>query len=369
MSSSIKIDSKKHKVSSLEHKYKNMAAPEVKIYIDGKEIIKSMGMAVEYLDVDLSVNASDTFEFSVVNAYDHEESEIKWIDSKLKAGKEIKIEIGYTDELKEIFYGYITNIRISSEYEDSAIKVIVSGMDKSFLMMRGKKTNIWNNSSYSDVVNEIAKKYVSKKKVSSTPTVYDSLGQVSQTDYEFIKFLAFESGYEFFVTGDTLYFRKYHEDKTPITTLTLGENIIEIDLGVDIADQIGECVVKGWDSLKREEIMVKENSFTKVGSGKTSGVSIIKSIGKDNVTTNVITSLKSKNEAKIIGKGMMEKSSLEYVYGRVEVMGMPEIIPGRYIKIDKLGNKINDLYYINRVKHSINEDGYRTIVNLGGNTF
>lgn len=366
--SSIKLDSKKYSFSKLEKEYKGMNIPDLKIKIDGKDIIKDEGVAIEYIEVDLSIENADSFEFIVTNAYDLERKNLKWIDKILKVGKEIEISLGYRDAFKEVFFGYITSITIQSNRLDNGINIIVAGFDKSFLMMRGEKSKIWKEIAHSDIIREIGKRYTSKQEIDSTNLKYNTIGQMNQSDYDFIKNLAQEVNYEFFITGDTLYFRKYHKNKSPVLKLSLGENILNFDLQVDLAEQISSVVVRGWDSLKKEEIKVEEKKITKLGNGKSNGPSIIKKIGKENTVKHIYSTIHSSQEGKKIAKAIMEKTSMSFVVGNLEIIGVPQIRPGRYIEIENINEHIDNLFYITKARHIIDEDGYRTNMKIGGNT-
>ena len=48
------------------------------------------------------------------------------------------------------------------------------------------------------------------------------------------------------------------------------------------------------------------------------------------------------------------------------IFGLPEIIPGRFLKIDRVDNLVNRKYYITRVTHRFDGSGFLTEIETEG---
>ena len=57
-----------------------------------------------------------------------------------------------------------------------------------------------------------------------------------------------------------------------------------------------------------------------------------------------------------------ELDNLSWRFGTflIKTVGIPEIIPGRFIKIDGLSSDVNKKVYIVKVIHTINSSGFKT---------
>ena len=51
---------------------------------------------------------------------------------------------------------------------------------------------------------------------------------------------------------------------------------------------------------------------------------------------------------------------------RVRVVVLPELVPGRFVEVSKLEAMANRKYYLKRVNHRINEEGFITEFETGG---
>ena len=57
---------------------------------------------------------------------------------------------------------------------------------------------------------------------------------------------------------------------------------------------------------------------------------------------------------------------MDFVSGEGECVGIPELIPGRYLKIEGSDSHTNGLYFLTKVRHSFSEAGYTTSFEFKG---
>jgi phage protein D len=70
----------------------------------------------------------------------------------------------------------------------------------------------------------------------------------------------------------------------------------------------------------------------------------------------------AKKRAKAEGNRNKQKSQ----GGRGTCVGLPEIVPGRFIQLKKLDKDIDGTYYIKSVNHNLGADGFTTNFSIGG---
>ncbi|MCR8633775.1 phage late control D family protein [Paenibacillus radicis (ex Xue et al. 2023)] len=359
----LKLDSSTYTTDSLAKKYSDFFAPAFEISVDGTKI--SDEIAVASLKVENSLQGTaDSFSFRVTNAFNLIKRDFVWLDNVFVLGKAVDIKLGYLDKLTLVFQGYITSV-VADFSEDDTPSLIVRGMDLSYLMMKGSKSKSWAKKKYSDIVKEIAQAHGAKPQVDDTTTEYITVSQNQIDDYHFIQYLADLVNYDFFVVGKTLYFRKPLTEMTPVVTLEWGTFIRNLSIDMNIADQITEVCVRGWDNKKLEVVEAKATSVTKLGSNSKTGKDIMKAQGS--YIEHVYTNIDSASEAKTHAEALLNKRSMQLVSGQGECVGIPEIRAGRYMKLGGVGTKLNQPYYIIATTHIVDESGYVTRFQLGGN--
>lgn len=360
----IKLDTKSYDFHSLEKKYSGFNGPAVKVLIDGKDIVNKEYMAIGEISVESSIDKADGFYFTIINAYEMDKSSFKW-EKYFVAGNKIEIKFGYIDKFSTVFEGYITQVKY--EFLGGEVpKVIISGMDASFLMMKGKKSLIWTKKKHSDIVSEIIKKYKLKAKVDNTNVEFETIIQNGQTDYEFINYLADINSCEVFTVGGTVYFRKINSDKSSTMTLEMNRTLKEFEIGHDIGEQISSVIVRGYN-IAKEEIEAKAASIDKLGSGDKDGVSLISSIDKENTIHYVYDPVISQKEAEDKAKSILLKKSMNFIEGSGVSIGLPEIMAGRYLTIKGLWGTKDRLFYIKEVRHIYDNNGFNSYFKVGGN--
>lgn len=360
-----KLDSKKYDYLKMSKQYDNFSAPALKIFVEGKDIINKESMAITSTFVETSTEEADAFAFTISNAYDLEKMSFKWVDQYFKPGNKVEIKMGYIDKLITVMEGVITGVRMFIGTE-GVPTIEVNGMDKSFLMMKGKKSFIWTKKKHSNIVSEIGKKYGFKTTSTATKTEFPTVIQNNQTDYEFIKRLASMNGYEFFITGSDLYFRDPVKEKSPIMELKMGDHLVSLELNLDIGEQIGGVVVKGYN-VKKEAVEAKATAITKMGSGNMDGPSLVKSMNSGETIREIYEPVIDKSEADAMAKAVLNDASRKFVTGRAETVGLPELRAGRYVSFKGFWGTGSKTVYIVGCRHEINRDGFMTELYLGGN--
>jgi uncharacterized protein len=363
--SNLKLGTDKHSFDELEKKYRNFIAPAFKLLINNKDAVRE-GMAITNLSVETtSSEESDSVTFTVSNAYNPVTRDFGWLDQLLVLGKTLEVQMGYTDRLSPVFFGYITAVNIRFP-KGGTPELTVTGMDLSFKMMRGRGSKSWANKKVSDIVKEIGQRYgVSSFVIDATTKPLPNLPQEPGNDYQFLQALAQTMNYEFFIVGKTLYFRKKNTNKTPLMTLSWGKHLMSFNVEQNIADQVTKVVVRSWDAKTQKVIEASSQTVNKIGTNAKTGADLLKTLG--DFEENLYVNAEDAQDAKAKADAAMNERALKLVTGDAESIGLPEIRAGRYITLDGLGKRLNQPYYIVNATHTIDESGYITQFKVQGN--
>ncbi|WP_274650191.1 phage late control D family protein [Paenibacillus humicola] len=361
----VKFDNSTYTFDALEQKYRGFFAPAFEVMIDGTSLIRQ-SVAISSIKVDTTVDKkADSFHFTVDNAFDPVRREFQWVDTLLAVGKYTEIRMGYADKLETVFYGLITSVALDYP-ADGNPTVSVTGMDISFLMMKGSHSNSWKEKKDSDVVKAIGAKYGATLTVDDTPVTKPIIEQIRMNDFQFMNALAKENDYDFFVVGKKLFFRKPNQSKTPVLTLMYGKNLRSYSASVDISNQVSQVIVRGFDMKTSQAIEAQAGQIDIIGTNSRTGKDIMNGLASY-TKEYVYTNSRTMQEAQELANALMNERAMDLVTGSGESIGIPEIRAGRYIKLDGLGAKFNQPMYLKQVSHSISASGYLTSFEVGGN--
>lgn len=347
---------------SLETKYRDFRGPIFTVLINGADITTNKMYATS-LTLNTSVEQADSFTMELGGAYDYTAKSFKWKDT-IKLGNEVEIRLGYVDKMETSFHGYITSIKYEAN-SGTDIKIVVSGMDKTFKLMKGLKSRSFIKKTHSDIVSTLAGEAGLTAKVDSTSTVYESVEQYGVSNYNFIKALAEKNNYEAFVSGNDLHFRKLHKSPSAGVTINWTNTMLSFTREDDLFDVPGQISVTGWDSAKKEAVVGVCSSMSPIGSG-TSGKSILDKLSSG-VTEYYYSEVKSASDAKTMAEAIFYRRAAKLVSGRITSIGIPELRAGTYVQIKDLDPNLDHLYYILSASHEITENGYVTHLSIGSN--
>lgn len=368
--SNVKLSQSKTSYDELEKRYRGFIAPAFKIIVNNEDISK-YDIAVESLSINLSTNPkSDTAKFSIPNVYNLVERDFDlYTDDKkqkeiLKLGDTVVVSTGYTDQLEAIFMGYITNIEYN--FSSGAPTVEVTAMDISFFMLRSGEPEKWTNKTIVDVVDDIGRRYgITDFEIEPDNKVIVELSKKNESDHKFLQTQAELRNREFFVVGKKLYFRKKSSTQTSLMKLEWGKHLTSFRVEHDIADQLSKVKVKAAIENTSEVVEVESSKVNKIGSNSTTGPDLMKKMG--NIVEVLLLNVKDRAEAQQIADSRIDELSQRLVSANGSCIGFPELRAGRNIEIGGLGQKLDTLYYIESVTHTIDSSGYKASFTLKGN--
>ena len=353
-------------IEKLAEIYNNFYTPAFEIEVENENIIEK-GVEVVSVSIENDLNKADHFTFTVNNAFDVIQGEILWMDQLFAFGKKVKIKMGYanTKELEVMLVGIITSVRITFP-SGGLPQLEVSGYDLSHCMMKDFQSNSWLKATHSDIVVDMAKKYNQLKCV--VEKTNERFNQVSKTDgksdFQFLSELAQQNYFEFFISGETLYFRAPKYDREPVVTLEWGKSLISFSPEVNVANQITTVEVRGWDPVNKKEFLgiaeAGDELEKKQRGNRQSGGELVQKIYGKSPDLSLSYPVSSQQEADQLAKSILNQHAEGLVTGSGETIGIPKILPGENIFLKGLGKKFSKSYYIESSNHSISSSGYRT---------
>ncbi len=344
----------------LVQKYKNFLNPAFRIRADGTEITQSGKILVQELRISLSYDSASTCNFTVANAYDRTTSRFyPDILKKLCVGQKVEVDIGYDSSMTLIFVGFITEVEI--EY-NMAPTLRITMMDLRKLMMESNRVRQLEVKSPSDAVKKVLEPY---RKLYGTLNVQADtaasepfhLKQDKESDYDFVMRMSREMGKDFFVLGEDVYYQEKTKNSSPILTLTwMGGGIVSFSTSMNY--QVKKFLVIGKEPDSQKEIYVSKTYQSEFVEKL--------ELSAPPPTVYASPSIDSRKKAEDWIEDAIRKEKENGINANLTCMGLPELVPGRFIKCDRLGPPLNRNYYIKKVEHSVDSSGFITKLDLGG---
>ena len=317
--------------------------------------------------------------FWIYNCYDRITCEFAFDDLKkyICMGSCVVISMGYAGCAREIFRGFISRVNFVFRQEDIP-GVEITAMDVKGIMMAGNYSRQLKASSFSEAVKEILDKtayvrlqsneIITGLEITDTPDHVQTGGagekasdrtleMVCESDYEFVVKAAKKYNYEFFSIGGTVYFRKAKNNTELLMEAAPGDGLQSYEIGYDFTGIVQQVEVRGMDAGKSKLISSSKKLNNKLSQGN-KAAPLIKGSQKVYIDPTVT----SREEADYRAGYLAEDISYRLGTLEAQFIGLPELTPGRFMKIKGLGTAVSNTFYLVTVRHIMDDRGYITKV-------
>ena len=341
----------------LVKKYGNFMVPSVKINVNGIDIMNLLRASVSQVNVDLSLSEASSVSFTVENAYQlTTRSFSEEIKTVLCLGSVVTVELGYGSARRKVFKGFISEI--SMEYSDAPSMQITALDVVRLLMMNREQNHRYEQKTYAAIVKSVMQKYCNVcNDFSKVETSADNLIGVTQneSDFEFLQELAARANKEFFVFAGAVYFRTPQKPDREIMTLEWGKSLFSFQLRESYCFE--KIIVQGLNAQKQVKV-----EATETVKSENSLPILLTPLTIVSQYTDIVEEAQAKKKAASLKR---EKEN-ELKSGSGSCIGLPELVPGRFISISGLNGSKKENFYIKSVKHSFGESGFTTNFIIGG---
>ncbi len=341
----------------LRKKYKNYSVPAAKIWVGkpAEDLTAACHAQIENIRISMNLKDAASVSFTVANIYDLKSHSFhSGVREALCLGNILKAAIGYESELETLFCGFIYETAIQF---GEIPTMHVTAVDVRRLMYDNYRKNYeWQAPTHSKLFEQILSHY---EKLGLTLTVDDTTAELTSpllqngNDLKMVTQLCRAANRRFIVCGGRAYFTEKSED-SPVTTLRFGQNLLSFSQQYGYTDT--EITVRG--TLKQGAQQTIETRTYRSSE---------KSVLSDK-TARIVTLPDISSTEELSARAEREKEALkeEKQSARGSCVGIPVLVPGRYLKIEGLEETINGDYYITSAEHSFGSDGYTTDFTLGG---
>jgi phage protein D len=351
-------------------RYGDFYAPAYAVRLGRDDLVRDLLLAVSQVEVDMVLGAASRFTFTVSNCYSHKLHAFKTgrgddVLGLLSFGAEVEICLGYGDakSTPTAVQGMITEI--TTNFPDGAApELAVAGYDHGFPLTIGKNSRTWSKARDSDAAAEIASFNNLKAQIETTQEKHAQIEQNQESDWEFLKKLADRNHFELYVDERrTLHFAPPNDKATAIVKLSYGEGLLSFKPEANLAGQISQVEVYGWDVKNKKQIVGRASAGEESGlTGKSAGQRLNAFVRDPSKrpTLRLRQPVFTQAEADKRAKAALNERAKQFLTGEGEAIGLPDVRPDRNVELDKLGVPFSKTYYIQQATHKIDTGGYRT---------
>ncbi len=373
------------------------------VIIDGKDLSESKEpLEVVGLEVELTSGFEASIaEFKLAGAYypSARSFDLSKAKKTFSLGSSVIIKMGYATSVREVFRGFIARVRFVIPADDTSESAFigVTAMDVKGIMMANRHSRRLRATIYSDAVKEVmdAVPYLTQKDDQGQPFVDVTIDatpdkesggsggegggggkvggkddksdtrveMVEESDYEFIVKVAKKFNFEFYSVGKNVYFTQAKKNETPLMELSPNNLINRLEVEYDITGLARSVEVRSVNMDDGKFLGKSKKSNAKISLG-----SKAKPLVDKQKLVYLDSSVDTKETAGYRAEYLMALN--EYRLGSLSAtcIGLPELVPGRFIEVINAGEPLSNLFYLTRVRHVMDDGNFYTEIEGSANS-
>ena len=369
-------ESKSVTYEGLQGKYMNFSHPRAIVMLGDKTFDSiGSGMVVDEIHVELTAGFEASIaSFRLYDSYEQQTGKFKFekVSRQIMMGNTVTIQMGYLNCVETVFKGYISGVAFG--YEPESLPYIeITAMDIKGVMMGGSYATALKATTYSAAVLEVLQRTDpdpdERPAITDTPDAERAkmsgggarsspitVEMVNESDYEFVVRAAKRYNYEFFVDRGKVVFRPAKNDTSILMKMGSRTGLRGFRIEYSVTGVVGEIEARAMNPGNGEVITANGKFNNTISTGSKAK----KLVGKSSKVF-VDASITSSEEAQSRVASLMEKMS--YRVGSLEgsCVGIPDLLPGRFIEVAGMGVPVDNDFYLTTVTHDFSSEvGFST---------
>jgi uncharacterized protein len=334
------------------------------LYLNGTRFTAEQEYSVKQIVVEERVDLPSSFSITL------SDNLRQWTDSEdLSEGAEVKIMLGYKDDIEEVFCGDIISINPQFRMNCDDV-VVIKGQNGMHRLFRGKKTRSFIEMTDADIIKEIASECGLKDEIDDIGIEHLFTMQNNMTNYDYLMAMARKYDCKMHVKEKTLVFKKIQDESSEEVIAEWGKTLLEFNVKADVNSLVSEVEVIGWNNEQGEAIVgtATVDDIPVLFDRDVYGGSIVKDNFGDAKMVIVDNAVIDQGGADTLALDIISKNAMDYVSGSGKVQGNYKINAGIMIELKELGTRFSGTYYVESVKHIFAAGiGYSTYFNVAKN--
>ncbi|RKH59549.1 type VI secretion system tip protein VgrG [Corallococcus aberystwythensis] len=278
-------------------------------------------------------------------------------------GRELEIRAGYHDEEEVLFKGLVLRHAIRAR-RGARCTLTVECRDKAVKATVGRRSAVYNDMTDSDILTELLGRASVDAQVADTPVTHVQMVQVDVSDWDFLLERADANGLVVRVDDGAVAVEKPDTSGAPVTRLTFGQDLFELEAETDARHQWEATTGEAWDSSAQALLTAdgEEPAFTPPGNQSASELAAV--IGHGPAALRHGGRL-SEEELRAWASSRLLRSRMALVRGRAACQGDARLKPGALVELAGVGERFSGNVYVTGVRHQITLENWETEVQFG----
>jgi Rhs element Vgr protein len=285
--------------------------------------------------------------------------------NELIPGKKIVIKIGFDGNNTQVFKGLITKQSIQVKANGNT-QLMIECRDEAVKLTIGRKNKYFENIKDSQLFDELISQYSGLTSDAQVTSVTNKeLVQHHLTDWDFLLLRAEANGMLVNVNDGTIKTFKPDTTLAPVLQANYGTSIIEFEAEMDARQQWKNVKAVSWDYSNQQLFDASTDEATSFAQhGNLSGADLANTINLDQYQLRHSGHI-TEQALQAWVDGVMLRSRMAKIRGRVKVVGFSGIQPGDMLKLDGVGERYKGNAFVTAVKHDIGNGGWETSIQFG----
>jgi len=280
-------------------------------------------------------------------------------------GKKIVIKLGFDGDNKQVFKGIITKQGIQVKPNGNS-QLLVECRDEAVKMTMGRKSKYFEKVKDSQAIEELVKAYRGLEvEAKETTITHKELVQHHITDWDFLLLRTESSGMLVTVEDGRIKTFKPDTNAEPVLQVSYGSSIMEFEAEMDARSQWKQVKAIAWDYANQKLFSADTEEANDIKQpGNLAGAQLAETIDLNEFELHH-SGYVTEQELKLWADGVMMRSRLAKIRGRVKVTGFAGIKPGDMLRLDGVGDRYNGNAFVTAVKHDIGNGSWETNIQFG----
>jgi uncharacterized protein len=330
------------------------------ILVDGNTITAEAKATLRSLEIveELNYPTSCTFQLNIQRITDKPG---EGYDLALYVpGATLVVKLGMDAPAQIMTTGWIT--AVEAHFSDDST-VTITGYDGLQRLRFGTHTRTFTKKSVSDLARTMASEAsLTIGTIDNTTTVFPSMLQIQESDYDFLLRQAAQLGYEMLMDAGKFSFRAIQAGRANLKTLTFLIDFTELRLRLRALPEGGSVEARGWDMNAKQAVFSSNSSSTTITvMGGSSDGGIRSSAFPASAMSVSGMTITDRDQAQNVATGIRKELLIETVEGDGVMVGAPWMHAGINVSLQGLGSRFSGKYYVTATRHLYRpDDGYLT---------
>ena len=343
---------------------KRMSATSWTVFVGGSKLADSVAHDLVIATVEDSVHVPD-----LCTLVFHDKDHLVISKGQFEIGKELTIKASDEGNTAgtELFKGEVTALEAS--FEEGKSYTTIRAFDKAHRLYRGRKTAVFKDMTYSDIVNKIASGAGMSADADATNPAKPYVTQLNMSDAEFLKMLAGECGFVLLIRDGKINFKaptKSSEAPAPANfgrqaplALVPGQDVIRYSAVVTADSQVSKVEVRGWDVKTKKEIKSEANGQTTTAKVGVEPSAMASKFGNP-VFHAVDVPYGLQGEVAAVAKALAEQIAGTHAQLEGLAFGNPALKAGQAVSLGGAGQPFEGKYTVTSSRHTYENGEYNT---------